>query len=109
VVGHRDRGAQLADEGREVFIIEVTKPGQIAEVTRDAVTGRLGQSLLGDVQAIVPAAHGVQHFVVPGGQQHQAHPVGVTDPGNAAAGRIGHFPPLAVEIAGCAASPTAPA
>jgi hypothetical protein len=41
VVGHRDRGAHLGDEGREVIIVEVAQPGELAEIARNAVFGRL--------------------------------------------------------------------
>src|SRR5713101_3219558 len=49
VVSDRDRGAQLGDEHREVLIIEMAKPGQIAEVAGNALTARFGEGPLGDV------------------------------------------------------------
>ncbi len=100
MVSDRDRGAQLGDEHREVLIIEMAKPGQIAEVAGNALTARFGEGPLGDVQAIVPTAHRVQHLVMPGRQQDQAHAVGIADAGDATTGRIGHLAPLAVEVAG---------
>src|SRR5258707_3451671 len=59
VVSDRDRGAQLADEHREVLIIEMAKPGQIAEVAGNALTARCCEGPPGDGQPTVPTAHRV--------------------------------------------------
>ncbi len=55
MISHGDGGPHLADECREVVIVEVTEPCQIAEIARNAATGWLGQCSLGDVEAVMPA------------------------------------------------------